>query len=287
LRILIGILTGAGILCAQIPTSVALEDPSVLRAKFNVDRVRALVESGALPRVKLEKAEADLKDIQDESYITRALYGKDLTTEQAAGVVEAAQRRLDRRKESAEAQQKLLASGIIAQSEMKSAMDEMDRSTKELEWAVARQKLVAEVAHMALAEEEFMRQLEAGAIVPGPGKLVERYDGKGTFTATDFGKVQTAFMMRFSKALPVSAAGETAVHRSMGFDHSNRFDIAVTPDSPEGVWLRRFLTVNRMPFFAFRTAVARQATGAHVHMGPPSTRYVHVQARTAVSGSSY
>jgi hypothetical protein len=66
--------------------------------------------------------------------------------------------------------------------------------------------------------------------------------------------------------------GQTAVHRALGFDHRGRVDVALNPDQPEGVWLRRYLTENRIPFFAFRHAVAGKATGAHIHLGPMSTR---------------
>ena len=66
--------------------------------------------------------------------------------------------------------------------------------------------------------------------------------------------------------------GETAVHRSLGFDHRGRVDVAISPDQPEGVWLRHYLTDNHIPYFAFRQAVPGKATGAHIHMGPMSTR---------------
>jgi hypothetical protein len=58
----------------------------------------------------------------------------------------------------------------------------------------------------------------------------------------------------------------------MGFDHRGRVDVAVSPDQPEGKWLMRYLETNRIPYFAFRMAVAGKATGAHIHIGPQSTR---------------
>jgi hypothetical protein len=118
--------------------------------------------------------------------------------------------------------------------------------------------------------------------VAGAGRI-ERYIGKGDFTTSDFTRVQNAYAARFSHSLPISANGETAVHRSMGFDHRNRIDVAIYPDSTEGQWLRHFLTANRIPFFAFRGAVAHQATGAHIHMGPPSTRYVQAKVNSVIS----
>jgi hypothetical protein len=276
------VLTSFGLIHAQTGRDLALEDPSVLRAKLNVEKIRGMVESGTLPRVRLEKAEADLADTEDEAFITRALYGKDLTEEQAAATVKAAERRVERRKRNAMLQQEYLAQGIISQTELKYALDDLDRASKEHAWALARQQLVTEVAKFAAAEAAMMKLMEEGAMPSGPSPSIERYVGKGDFSVSDFAKVQRAFLSRFAKALPVSANGETAVHRALGFDHRNRVDVAVVPDGPEGVWLRHYLTANRIPYFAFRGAVARQATGAHIHMGPPSTRYV--QAR--VGGTS-
>ena len=74
--------------------------------------------------------------------------------------------------------------------------------------------------------------------------------------------------------IPVSADGQTAVHTSMGFNHAGRVDIALSPDQPEGVWLMRYLEKNHIPYYAFRSAVAHKATGAHIHLGPGSTKLV-------------
>jgi hypothetical protein len=82
-----------------------------------------------------------------------------------------------------------------------------------------------------------------------------------------------AFEKHFGKPLPVSALGETAVHRALGFDHRGRVDVALHPDLPEGIWLREFLRENHIPFFAFRQAVPGRATGAHIHIGPMSTHF--------------
>jgi len=240
---------------------------------MEMDRMRMLVDNGTVPRARLEKAEQDLLDKQDEALITRALYGRDVTTEQAAETVTAAERRLARRKKTLEEAAKQLAAGIIAQQDLNVAKDDVDRAQKDVDWAVARGKLVKQVEFMAAAEADLMSQL--GRMSPlEANKLMEHFDGKGTFTPQDRTRVETAFLARFRHGLPVSADGGSEVHKSMGFDHRGRVDVAVNPDAPEGVWLRHFLTANRIPFFAFRTAIAHKATGAHVHMGPASTRWV-------------
>jgi hypothetical protein len=86
-----------------------------------------------------------------------------------------------------------------------------------------------------------------------------------------FAGVETAFERHFGESLPVSAMGDTAAHRALGFDHRGRVDVALNPDTTEGEWLRLYLTVKRIPFFVFRQAVPGKATGAHIHIGPMST----------------
>ena len=107
-----------------------------------------------------EGAEARLEDVTDEAIYTRAIYGKDLTPEQASEVVKATQRRVDRRKKEALKQEQFLAQGIISQSEYKLALDDLERANKEFDWASAREKLVEEVAVYAAAELAMLKAME-------------------------------------------------------------------------------------------------------------------------------
>jgi len=95
------------------------------------------------------------------------------------------------------------------------------------------------------------------------------------FTMSRFAQVETAFEHQFGKPLPVSAMGETDLHRAWGFDHRGRVDVALHPDQPEGVWLRTYLDERHIPYFAFRQAVAGKATGANIHLGPVSGALAH------------
>ncbi len=104
------------------------------------------------------------------------------------------------------------------------------------------------------------------------GKVYTRYDGSGIFTIAERRRLEIDFIMKFAHPLPVSADGETATHRSMGFDHRGRVDVAVKPEAQEGTWLMKYLEEHRIPYFAFRAAVPRMATGAHIHVGPGSTK---------------
>jgi hypothetical protein len=124
----------------------------------------------------------------------------------------------------------------------------------------------------AQAELAHTRALvEAGVTAPAESHLLaERFDGNGRFTPRDFEKISRAYQREFAKSLPVSAAGETALHRALGFDHRGRVDVAINPDQAEGVWLRHFLAVRHIPYFAFRGAMRGKATGPHIHIGPMS-----------------
>lgn len=288
MRFLLGFTIGSVLLCAapqsragQAPAAgqkdpaapvakadAPLEDPGVLRARLAVDRVRAMVEAGALPRVQLEQAEDALGDAQDMAVLRRTVYGQDLTEQDAAEMVAAAKRRLDRRQKQLDRVRGLVDSGIAAKNDVDPLAAQVDFARTQYDLAVSRANLTRELAEMARAEQ--VRQAHEPA--PGSAPVSMHYDGAGVFTPAQFEQVSAAFERRFSKPLPVSAMGETAVHRALGFDHRGRVDVAVNPDQPEGIWLRHYLETQRIPYFAFWQASPGKATGAHIHMGPESTR---------------
>ncbi len=101
-----------------------------------------------------------------------------------------------------------------------------------------------------------------------------RYDGNGHFDLNDMPAITAEYQRKFGQPLPVSAFGQTLLHRSMGLDHRNRVDVALNPDSVEGVWLRRLLERLHIPYLAFRSAVVGAATAPHIHIGPGSTRLI-------------
>jgi hypothetical protein len=246
-------------LCAQ-----AQEAPEVTRAKAEIERLRALVAAGAAPRMQLERAEQQVADAEDAAFLRKTLYGADLTAEQADEMVDAASRRLERRQKAFAEQEKLVQAQVAAATSLTAPTSEVDLARKEVALAETRAELTRQLAAMARAEEDMQSSLGSG--------LTERFDGDGIFTTAHLAKVETAFQQKFGKPLPVSAMGETAVHKSMGFDHRGRVDVAIFPDTPEGVWLRDYLTGKHIPYYAFRHAIPGKATGAHIHIGPGSTR---------------
>jgi hypothetical protein len=249
------------------------EDPGVIRAHRDLDRVKVLIAQGALPAMRLKKAQEDVQNAEDLSVLQANLFGKDLTVEQADQMLFIAQRLVMRRQRSMIEMQQLVESGVISRSEAESTGADYDRAQTELHLAQTRVNLIMQMAE-ALRIQKSIASLEMDVEThpEWAGKMYTKYDGSGIFTPVDYQKVSLAFATKFSRSMPISADGETATHRSMGFDHRGRVDVAVSPDQPEGIWLLSYLQKNRIPYFAFRMAIPGKATGAHIHIGPQSTR---------------
>lgn len=250
-------------------------DPIVIRARENLDRVRDLVQAGALPLLRLNKATSDLQDALDMSILKQSIYDKDLLPEQVDQMVIVAQRMVLRRQHSLMEMQQLVAAGVVSLSEAQASVNDLERSQRDLEWAQERATLVQQMAENVRIEKEIASlESQAEAHPDWAGKVYTKYDGNGVFTPSDLSQLEIAYRQRFLKQLPISADGETPLHRSFGFDHRGRVDVAVRPDETEGLWLIRYLESKRIPYFAFRAAVPHKATGAHIHVGPQSTRLI-------------
>jgi hypothetical protein len=144
-----------------------------------------------------------------------------------------------------------------------------------LDVAHARAHVMGELAALAKYEKTSREIQDATHLeyrdMFAPG--MEHYEGNGTFQeARDLKALRAAFAKKFDHPLPVSAAGETDLHRALGFDHSGRVDVALNPSDPEGIWLRRYLKARKIPYYAFTRAIPGKATAAHIHIGPGSTR---------------
>jgi hypothetical protein len=169
----------------------------------------------------------------------------------------------------------LYAQGIISRRDLeaseqavKEAQARLDESRKHI---TESDQLVAE----AKAEQELAKRV----VVPSRASngytatsTVMRYGGAGGWSLSQATQVQGFFASKFGRQLPVSAYGQTATHNRMGFNHRNSVDVAVHPDSAEGRALIAYLRSAGIPFIAFRSAVAGAATGAHIHIGYPSSR---------------
>ena len=240
--------------------------------QMEVQRLRQMAEAGAIPRARLDQAQAELADAQDNMVLRRTLYGtvrvEDFTREQAREMIDAAQRLVDRQAERYGQAKRLVDEGVMARATLTALMEDLEFRKKALDLAHFRARLVEELEEYARAEE----QLDTDIAPLQPRRTIERYDGRGIFTDVDFARVQNAFQQQFQRPLPVSARGDTATHRSLGFDHRGRVDVALNPDQREGIWLVNYLRRLKIPYYAFRAAVRGKATAPHIHLGPPSNR---------------
>jgi hypothetical protein len=257
--------------CAScLYAQTAEESSEVAAAKAEIKKLQALFDAGAIPRAQLDKAEAALADAEDAAYLRHTLYGADLTEDQSGDMLAAARRRVDRRKSALDDARKLVDSGVASLLSLTDYIEEFDRARKEYDLAESRAHFTAELTRMAQAEQLLEDKL---ASQPEEAReLADRYEGDGAFSLVTFARVENDFEKQFGHALPISAMGDTAVHRSLGFDHRGRVDVAIHPDQPEGRWLLEYLVDHHIPYFAFRHAVPGKATGAHIHIGPMSTR---------------
>ncbi len=208
---------------------------------------------------------------QDAAFLRKTVYGADLTEAQTDEMMAAAARRVERRKNAVAEMRGLIDAGVASQLALTPVLEELDTARKEYDLAESRARFVKQMADEARAEEALETSLNQSP--EDAPVLADRYDGDGIFSMSDFYKIETQFEKEFGKPMPVSAMGDTAVHRSLGFDHRGRVDVAINPDQPEGHWLLEFLVHNHIPYFAFHHAVPGKATGAHIHIGPMSTRF--------------
>jgi hypothetical protein len=252
-----------------------MDDPNVIRAQRDLERVKLLIGQGAIPAMRLRAANEDLQNALDMSILRANLFGKDLLPEQADQMVTIAQKMVLRKQRSMIEMQQLVSSGVISRSEAEASGADFDRAQTELHLAETRARLMQQMAESLRIQKMIASyETQAESHPDWAGKVYTKFEGSGIFRRNDLSKIEFAFTTKFAKPLPISADGETALHRSLGFDHRGRVDVAVSPDQPEGLWLMKYLQTNRIPYLAFRMAVPGMATGAHIHIGTSSTKLV-------------
>jgi hypothetical protein len=255
-----------------LPASGELSAENVDRARIDLARIQTLVGLGELPKSSLDEAEARLADIKDEAVLKETLFGSikpsELTADQQAKMLAAAQGRVDHQAALARDRQKLLAIGVISKAEMAVANQELDLRQHVLNLVQERLR-VAEAQHQP-ANAEPSLESEFGE---GIGhKVMVKFDGDGHFDKGDLALIASEFELHFSYPLPITARGQTSLHQSLGFDHRGKIDVGLNPETPEGVWLRHFLEGRQIPYIAFRSAVKGSATAPHIHLGTGSSR---------------
>jgi hypothetical protein len=273
----IGALAAFGQSTADSPETTV--NKRIALAQEELQKITQLVQAGAVSKLRLEQAQQDLADVQDDAVLAHNLYGElpvaDLNDKLMDDMVAAAQRRVERQQTRVDSMKKLVTEGIAAQSSLTSPEQELTIRRMYLDLAHSRAHLMGELAALAKFQKSGLEVQNAPPIdyrdLFAPG--MEHYEGSGTFQESrDLKPLAVAFQKKFEHSLPISAEGETDLHRALGFDHSGRVDVAVNPSDPEGIWLRRYLKSRKIPYYAFTRAITGKATAAHIHIGTGSTR---------------
>ncbi len=249
-----------GVLFAQAQESTARADdcdpnkPSaaMLRARAEAEHIRKLVEAGALPRLKLEEAEQALARLKDEEILQRTLYGsltvEDLTEVQTQEMVEAARRQLRLSTAASGCSQETGGRGRCGAHAITPVLEDFDRSGRTVDLAESAGAPVPGTrGDGAQRKRNWPPRLRTNPKTAR--KIAERFDGSGNFTQFQLAVILGAYAHEFAKPLPVSAQGSTAFHRSLGFDHRGRVDVAVHPDQKEGCVVAPFSGSTEDPVF--------------------------------------
>jgi hypothetical protein len=260
-------------LCAQAPIDLKAEVAArrIEVARRQVEQIKALVDSGAEARIRLDAAERDLEDTKDQVILESAVppLPADGAGPSDDAILGAAQRRLDRQTAWIEKIRVLIESGIAPPPDLIPTGAELYSRQSDLASAQARIFAKAEAAASTAKSPHINETLAQDFEI---GKM-EHFEGLGTFDENrDLQAIEKAFEAEFNRPLPISADGQTEVHRALGFDHRGRIDVAIDPRDREGIWLRRYLRSRKIPYYAFTSAVAGKATAAHIHIGPGSNR---------------
>ena len=166
----------------------------------------------------------------------------------------------------------LYTDGLLSRRELEaneqavvSAQASADEVRRKIE---ATNQLIAEASVEAV-------EADAALSVPTSDSKVRRvayfrYNGTTAWSLSAAARIESFFVNKFGRRLPVSAFGQSDLHNRWGYDHRDAMDVGLHPDSVEGQALMAYLQSAGIPFIAFRRAVAGSATGPHIHIGRPS-----------------
>ena len=190
------------------------------------------------------------------------------------------EKQLDNQSAAYEVKKGLYKTDFISKAEL--VESERALTNTRLKVQQVRQWIAEDDTALSLSEIAAEKELERLPNLPLGGydetTTLIRYNGAARWSLAYAGRIKKFFLGRFGHPLPVSAMGQSLTHDRMGFDHRHAMDVAVRPDSKEGLGLMAYLRKARIPFLAFRSKVPDVATGAHIHIGRPSPRLTQVKA---------
>ena len=226
-----------------------------------------------VPKVQspVSKPTTELAKLRDDYLKTTKEYKASLET-----LLNLYQNSVKKAEQRLEQSNKLFAAGLISKHEL----EDSEQGVAETNARVAgvRQQISGADTQIAQGLVEMQTEKQIAKLGKFPrGSLVQttsfiRYNG-GPWALTQAGKIQSFFLQKFGRPLPIAVFGQGAIHNQWHLDHHNAMDVSVYPDTLEGQVLMDFLRSNGIPFSAFRGAIPGVATGPHIHIGLPSHRY--------------
>ena len=250
-------------LLALVPVAPAIA-ADVFSAQAELDRVKALIKAGALPQRALQDAERALEQARFEQSLRKTQKATEVTTSDLAELQTALDRLRTMTRDEANRNRALFEAGVLPLQQYRLSEERAELAEKQYQLAEERAKIVRELTEMAAAEKRLNKLLEED--------LAFESEGYSAFWEDDLLALDGAFYEMFGRPLPVSADGATALHRSLGFDHTGRVDIAVHPNEEEGLFVMSVLESWGIPYIAFRAAAPGVSTGPHIHVGTRSDR---------------
>lgn len=254
-----GFAVGVGVLLGFLSAA-----PAAVTTEAELQRIAALVEAGALPRRALGEAQREFLESGYRKTLRRTLLKENLAEAEIPAMLEAAEGLRDIAKERLDTITKQVEAGVLPAGQLPEAVEFLKGAERQLELSESRAKIVRELTRI-VAAESYLDELEQE-------ESAYKFTGFDIYEMDALGEIDELYYQAFGVPPPISADGDTALHRSMGLDHTGRVDIALHPDSEEGIYLAFLLEGWGIPYIAFRSAVPGQATGPHFHVGPPSDR---------------
>ncbi len=252
---------------AALPASLLLliTGPGLLaQVDFELERVRDLVRAGALPRKALVEAESKHLERGYRETLRRTLLSETLEPGEIKTMLDAAkglQRIVQERFDLVITQ---VRAGVVPAKRLQEAKDLLYAAQRQVELAESRASLARQMERMEAAQS-YREEIESE-------EEVHRFYGFDEYEQELLLEIGDMYRQAFGEDPPISAEGDTDLHRSMGLDHTGRIDVALHPDSDEGVFMTYMLESLGIPYFAFRSAIPGRSTGPHIHVGPPSER---------------
>ena len=240
-----------------VPAANAQVDPEL-------ERVENLVRAGALPKRALVEAQTERLKRGYRETLSRTLLSETLEKGELRTMLDAADGLVRIAREKLNIVMARVEAGVIPLRHLQVAKDELAGAERQAELANTRADLIRQMERMVMAET-YLEELEGE-------DLAYRFEGFDEYELEMLEEIGDMYRYTFGSSPPVSADGDTDLHRSLGLDHTGRIDVALHPDSDEGLFLTYMLESLGIPYIAFRSAVPGQSTGPHIHVGPPSDR---------------